>query len=236
VKWRHFRVTSVRWVHVTSFPVTLLPPPASYSLLEIKLSQSSTYRPSTATSWWLQVKWRLVRVISGHVRSRDVIFRHVTATLFELQPCRSSNVPKTRLIGLLQPLVVSSGQMTSLPGHFRSGEITWHHFLSRDCHFLRVKALLELKRSQNSTYRPSTATSSWFPVKWHPVRVTFGHARSRDIISCHVTATSGELQPFRSSYVPKTRLIGLLQPLGVNSGQMTSLPVSWGHVTSFPVT
>jgi len=36
---------------------------------------------------------------------------------------------------------VTSGQMTSLPGHFRSHEVTWHHFLSRDCLLLRATAL-----------------------------------------------------------------------------------------------
>ena len=35
-------------------------------------------------------------------------------------------------------------------------------------------------------------------------RVTCGHVRSCDIISCHVTATSCELQSGRSSNVPKT--------------------------------
>jgi len=31
--------------------------------------------------------------------------------------------------------------MTSLPGHFRSPEVTWRHFLSRDCLLLRATAL-----------------------------------------------------------------------------------------------
>jgi len=35
---------------------------------------------------------------------------------------------------------VTSGQMTSLPGHFRSPEVTWRNFLSRDCLFLRDTA------------------------------------------------------------------------------------------------
>ena len=35
-------------------------------------------------------------------------------------------------------------------------------------------------------------------------RVTSGHFRSRDVISCHVTATSCELQPCRSLNIPKT--------------------------------
>ena len=60
--------------------------------------------------------------------------------------------------------------------------------------------------------------------------VTSGHFRSRDIISCHVTATSCELQPCRSSNVPKTSLIGLLQPVqgGFRLNEITS--------GSFPVT
>jgi len=40
----------------------------------------------------------------------------------------------------------------------------------------------------------------------------FDDVRSRDI-SCHVTATSCDLQSGRISNVHKTRLIGLLQPL-----------------------
>jgi len=31
--------------------------------------------------------------------------------------------------------------MTLLPGHFRSPEVTWRHFLSRDCLLLRATAL-----------------------------------------------------------------------------------------------
>jgi len=71
--------------------------------------------------------------------------------------------------------------MTSLP----SREVTLHHFLSRDGHLLRVTALEELKRTQNSTYR-----------FLHPFP---GDFRSNEV-------TSG------------------------------SLPVMWGHATSFPVT
>ena len=79
----------------------------------------------------------------GHFRSRGsyvVISCHVTATC-ELQPCGSSNVPKTGLTGFLQ----------SLPGDFRSNDVTsgslpvtWvacGHFLSHDYLLLRVTAL-----------------------------------------------------------------------------------------------
>jgi len=35
---------------------------------------------------------------------------------------------------------VTSAQMTSLPGHFRSPEVTWRDFLSHDCLLLRATA------------------------------------------------------------------------------------------------
>jgi len=124
--------------------------------------------------------------LPGLYRSRDVISGHMTATSCELQHCRSSNAPKTWPTGLLQPL----------PGDFQSNDVT-----------------------------PGS-----FPVIW-------GHVY---IISCNVTATSFELHPCRSSNVPKTGLKGLLQTLpgDFQSNDVTSRspPVTWGHVTSFPVT
>ena len=89
--------------------------------------QNLTYRPSTATSRWFSAKWRQFRVTSGDVRSCDIISCHVTASPRELQPCRSSNVHKTWLIDLLQPL----------PSEFRSSDVTdgwlpapWRHVTS----------------------------------------------------------------------------------------------------------
>jgi len=129
--------------------------------------------------------------------------------------------------------------MTSLPGHFRSHGVAWGHFLSRDCHLLQVTALQELKRTINLDYRPSKATSRWLPVKWRHFQVTSGHVVSRKVISCHVNATFCELRPVEGRTYPNL-LIGLLQSLpghfrsnDVSSG---SLPVTWGHVRSFPVT
>jgi len=145
----------------------------------VKCTVYASFRPSTATSWWLPVKWRPLRVTSGHLRSRDVIYCHVTASSCELQPCRKWNVQYTPVLGLLQPL----------PGYFRSND------------------------------------------------VTSGHLRSRNVISCHVTASSCELQPCRKWNVRYTPVFGLLQPLPgeFRSNDVTSgsLPVTWGHVTWF---
>ena len=98
-----------------------------------------------------QVTSCLMTALPGHFRSHDAISYHVTATSSKLQLCRSSNVPKTSLVRLLRPLPgdfrsnnVTSGSLPVISGHVS-------HFLSRDCHLLRVRALLELKRAQNLT-------------------------------------------------------------------------------------
>jgi len=77
----------VTYGHVTSFPVTWLPPPASYRLVE---SEMYSIRDFLAFYSYFQV---------------------------------------------------TSGQMTKLPNHFRSPEVTWRHLLSRDCLLLRATAL-----------------------------------------------------------------------------------------------
>jgi len=99
---------------MTSFPVTWLPPPVSYSLVGCEMYGIGDFWPSTATSRWLPLKWRHFRVPSGHLRWRDVISCHVTACSCELQPCRKWNVQYTRVFGPLQPL----------PGDFRSNDVT----------------------------------------------------------------------------------------------------------------
>jgi len=161
----------------------------------MKRTLYATFRPSTVTSRWLLGKWRNFLVTSCHLRSRDVISCHVTASYCELQPCRKWNVQYMRVFSLLPPLPgdfrsndvtsgslpvtrgrvtslpvtwlppaiyslvgsemysirefsafhnhfqVTFGQITSLPGHFRSPLFTWRHFLSRDCLLLRATAL-----------------------------------------------------------------------------------------------
>jgi len=191
-------------------------------------------RPSTATSWWLPVEWHHFRVTSGHVRSCEVTSCHVTATYCVLQPYRSSNVPKTRVLGLLKPL----------PADFRSNNITsgwisvtwghWHHFLSRDCHLLRVTAMLELKHTKNASSRPSTATSFRLPVKWRNFRspaVTWCHFLSRDYHLLWVAALQ-ELKLTRNASSRPTRHFLL------TSGRMTPLPgrLRWREVTFCHVT
>jgi len=154
------------------------------------------------------------------------------ATSCELQPCRSSNIPKTWLIRLPQPL----------PGEFRSNNVTFGHMRSFPVMWRPPPATyspVKAKRHPNSISTLSTATSRLLPVKWCHFRVTSNHVRSRDVISCHVTATSCLLQPCKSSNVPKTRPIGLLQPLpgDFRSNHVTSgsLPVTWGSVMSISV-
>ena len=82
--------------HVTSFPVTWVPPFASYRPVEAQ-TYPKPDRPSTATSRWLPVKWRHFRVTSNHVRSHDVIPCHMTAIFCELQPVGSQTYPNLHI-------------------------------------------------------------------------------------------------------------------------------------------
>jgi len=258
----------------------------------VKCTVYESFWPSTATSRRLPCKWRHFRVISGHVRSRDIFCRvtasscelqlyrkwhvrytwvfgllqplpgdfrsndftfgslpvtwgNVTASSCKLHPCRKWNVQYMRVFGLLQRPQVTSGQITSLPSHLLSPEVTWLHILSvtaSACELLpcrkwnvqytRVLAfyshfqltsgqitslpvtwghvtsfpvtllpppvsysLVGSKMCSIREILPSTATSRWLPVKWRHFRITSVHLRSRDIIFCHMTASSCELQP-----------------------------------------
>jgi len=178
----HFRLPEVTWRHFLWRDFLLL---RAIALYEVKRTVYVSFRPSTATSMWLPVKWRHFRVTTGHLRSCYVIFCHVTTSSCELQPCRKSN-------------------------------------------------------TIYASFRPSTATSMWLPVKWRHCRVTTAHLSSRDIISCHVTDSSGELQLFRKSKTQHTPVFGLLQslPCDFRSNDVTSksLLVTWSNVMSFPVT
>jgi len=192
----------------------------------VKCTVYASFRPSTATSRRLPVKWRLFRVTSGPLRSRDVISCHVIAYSCELHACRKWNVQYTPVFGLLQPL----------PGDFRSNHVTsgslsvtWRHFLSRDCLLLRVTALYEVKCTVYTSFRPFTATSRWRPVKLRHFLVTSGHLRWRDVISCHVTASSCELHPCRKWNAQYTPVFGLLQPLPCD---FRSNDVTSGHLRS----
>jgi len=86
----------------------------------------------------------------------------------------------------------------------------------------------------------STATCKWLPVKWRHFCVSSNHLTSYDIICCHVTVSSCELQPFRNWNVQYTGVFGLLQPLpgdfpsnDVTSGHLRSRDVIFCHVTAF---
>jgi len=180
------------------------------------------------------------RVTSGLLLSRDIISCHGTASSCELQLCRKWNVQITSVFGLLQPL----------PGDFRANDVTFRslvvtlgHVTSFPVTWLPPPARYSLVGSEmysisqfSAFYRPFQVTSGQMtPLPGH-----FRQLRSRDVISCHVTASSRELQPCRKWNVQYTPVFGLPQMLpgnfqwnDVTSGSLT---VTWGHVTSFPVT
>jgi len=199
----------------------------------VKCTIYARFWPSTATSWWVPAKWRHLSVTSGHLRSRDIIFCHVTASSCEPQLCKKWNVQYTQDFGLLQPLPGDFRSNEWLPCHFQSPEFTWRHFPSRDFLLLRTTALLEVKWIVYAGFWPSTATSRWLPVKWRHLRVTSGHLRSRAVISCHVSASSCELRLVGSEMYSIRKCLAFYSYFLVTSGQMMSLP---GHFWSPEVT
>jgi len=176
--------------------------------------------------------------LPGDFRSHEITWRHFLSRdclLLRATPGRKSNVQYTPVFGLLQPL----------PGDFRSNDVTSGLVRSRDVisyHVIASSCKLQPCRKSNAQYTPVfgllTPTSRWLPLKWRPLRVTSGHLRSLDVISCHVTA-SCKLQPCRKSNKQYTPVFGLLTYFQVTSGQMTSLPadfrwpeVAWHHFLS----
>jgi len=175
------------------------------------------------------VKWRHFRspkVMWCHFLSRDRLLLRATGLV------RSQTPSILEFLAFYSHFQVTSGSLPVTRGHSR-------HFLSRDCLLLRA-SLVEVKRTVYASFWPSTATSRWLPVKWRHFPVTSGHQRWRDIICCDVTASSCELPPSKKSNAHCTWVVGLLQPLpgnfSLNDVNCGSLPVTRGHVMSFPAT
>jgi len=101
----------------------------------------ASFQPSTATSRSLQVKERHFWDTSGHPRSRDVIFSHVTAP--------------TASYSLVGSDMCSTTEFSAFYSHFQVTSVKRH------------------------------------------LEVTLRHLGSRDVISCHVTASYCELLPCR---------------------------------------
>jgi len=138
------------------------------------------------------------------------------------------------------PLLPLTGDFWSNDVTSRLLSVTWDHETSFPVTWLLPPAgysFVQTQRTKDASLRPSTTTPRWLPVKlrnfWSPVIMC-------DVISCHVTASFCKLQPCRKSNATKIKVFVLLQPLlnDFLSNDVTfgSLPVSWGLVTSFPVT
>jgi len=113
----------VTWGHVTSFPVTWLPPPASYSLVG---GETHSIRELSVLYSHFKVTTGPMTSLSGHFRSPEVTWRHflsVAASFWHLQPCKTWNVQHSPVFSLLQPL----------PGDFRSNDVTSGSFPVTRC-------------------------------------------------------------------------------------------------------
>ena len=181
----------VTWGHVISFPVTWLPPPASYGTKRVQRYSEREFSAFCS----FEVSSSQMTSFPGDfrsVRSHDVVSCYVPALPASCSPVGAQTYTKREFCAFYSHFQVTYCQMTTLPSHFLSCEDKWHHFLSRDCHLLRVAALYKLKRTQNATSRPSIATSRWLPVKWRHILVI-----SSDVSSCDVLAEMYIVHYFR---------------------------------------
>jgi len=223
----------VTWGHVTSFPVTSLPPPASKSLVG---SEMYCIRQFSAFYSHFQATSGKMTSLPGHFRSPEVTLRHFLsrdASSCELQPCRKWNVQYTPVFGLLQPL----------PSNFRSNDViskslmvTWGHVMPLPVTWLPPLASYSLVGSEMYSIRefwPSTATSWRLPVKWHHFRVTSDHLRSRYVISCTWLPPHASYSLVGSEMYSIRQFSALYSHFQATSGQMTPLP---GHLWSPEVT
>ena len=114
-RWLLVKFTSgslvIGWAHVTSFSVTWLPPPASYSPVG---AQTHT-KPVFGVLQPLPGDFRLNDVTSGHMRWRDVTSCHVTATSCEFQPSRVKRIQNPSF----RPSIVTSRWLPVKWRHFR---------------------------------------------------------------------------------------------------------------------
>jgi len=108
--------------------------------------------------------------------------------------------------------------------------VKWHHFrltcgdlrslMSFPIRWLLPRASYSLVGSEMYSVRVSLPIYSHFQVTSGQF-VTAGHLTSRDIISCHVTASCCELLPFKNWNIQYMRVLGLLQQFQETSIQMT---------------
>jgi len=180
------------WGHVTSFPVTWLPPPASYSLV------------------WSQTQcmkvFDLLQLLPGDFRSNDVASGslpvsggHVTwYPVTWLSPAASYSLEGSQTHSIQQFSAFHSHfQVTS-----RSLPVTWDHVTSFTVTWLPQPASNSLVKSQTHSIHQFSAFYSHFQMtcgQLTSLPVTSCHLRSRDVIFCHLTASSCKQQPCRKS-------------------------------------
>jgi len=119
-----------------------------------------------------------------------------------------------------------------LPGKWRHFRVTSGHLKSGDAisrHVTASSCELQPCRKGNVQYRPVFGVLSHFQVTSGQMTSFSGHSghlTSRDVISCHVTALSSELQPWRKWNVLYTPVSTFYSHFQVTFGQIISLP---GH-------
>jgi len=162
--------------------------------------------PPTNRFWWNEVTSGWLPFTSGQVMSFPVTWLSLPVSYSPVGAETHPNFGLQPSTAFTRPLPVK----WHLSGHFRSLAAMFHHFVTRLVPPVSYSPIAA-ETTQNASCRSSRALFRALLVKRCHFLVTSSHFR-HDVISCHVTGNSCELQPCRSWNAPKTQVVGLLQP------------------------
>jgi len=180
----------VTWGHVTSFPITWLPP-ASYSLVG---GQTNSIRQFSAFYSHFQVTSGQMMSLPSHFQSlevRDVISYHVADSSRELQPSRKANT----LYACFRPSTATSKWLPLKLHHFR---ITSCHPRSHEvisCHVTASSWSYSLVGSQMHSIHKFSVFYIHFQVTSGQMTSLSGHIRSPEVTRRHFLSRDCLLQP-----------------------------------------
>jgi len=141
--YSHLQVTSGEMTsllgHLTSFSVIWLLQTARWSLVKnVEYTQVfGLLQPLPSDFQWNDITCESVPVTCGHVMSFLVMWFPPTASYTLV---KSKMYSRREFSAFHSHFQVTSGLITSLPGHFQWPEVMWRHFLSRDSLLLRATA------------------------------------------------------------------------------------------------
>jgi len=183
-------------------------------------------------------------ILPGDFTSNDVpsgsLLGHITSfPVMSLPPTTSYSLVGSEMCRICKfsacysHFPVTSGKMTSLLGHFQSPEVTWCHLLPLTASYCELQPCRKWNVQHTPVFgllQPLSGDfgwNEWLPGNFRSDEATWHHCLSRDCILKDVQPCKWNVQ---------IRHFETYSHFEVTFGQMTSLPITECHMTSFPAT